>query len=268
MIFDAAVSVYSDEREEVAVQTRNAVPGGTGEPAAAMASVPLALSLPKASFTSESEFRREREAVLFASWFCVGRAETLAAAGDYLTADVAGESVIVVRGDEGDLHGFYNLCRHRGSRLVAPEDGEPAAVTEAQAAVPGRTGCFAGAIRCPYHAWTYGLDGTLRSAPFLPDLRSYRAALSLHPVDVDCWGGFVFVRLEPGAGPSLAETLGEIPDRVAAYQLAGLRSRREAELRGCRELEGLARELQRVLPLRSRPPGAVRACALVRARRR
>jgi Rieske 2Fe-2S family protein len=224
MIFDAAVSVYSDEREEVAVQTRNAVPGGTGEPAAAMASVPLALSLPKASFTSESEFGREREAVLFASWFCVGRAETLAAAGDYLTADVAGESVIVVRGDEGDLHGFYNLCRHRGSRLVAPEDGEPAAVTEAQAAVPGRTGCFAGAIRCPYHAWTYGLDGTLRSAPFLPDLRSYRAALSLHPVDVDCWGGFVFVRLEPGAGPSLAETLGEIPDRVAAYQLAGLRA--------------------------------------------
>jgi Rieske 2Fe-2S family protein len=79
-------------------------------------------------------------------------------------------------------------------------------------------------FRCPYHAWTYGLDGVLRSAPFLPDLRSHRAALSLHPVDVDTWGGFVFARCEPGTGPPLDAALGAIPGRVAVYELAGLRA--------------------------------------------
>jgi phenylpropionate dioxygenase-like ring-hydroxylating dioxygenase large terminal subunit len=201
--------------EEVAVQTRDAVPEQPGKPPR----IPLEVSLPKACFVSEAEFRREREALLFAGWFCVGRAECLAGTGDYLTADVAGESVIIVRGDDGRLRGFYNLCRHRGSRLVPPEEGESASAGEAR-----RTGCFDGSIRCPYHAWTYGLDGALRSAPFLPDLRHYRAALSLHPVDVDSWGGFVFVRLEPGAVPSLAEALGPIPDRVAGYRLAFLRT--------------------------------------------
>jgi glycine betaine catabolism A len=200
------------------VQTRKAGPDGRAPGAATDTGIPLGISLPKASFTSEAEFRRERDAILFADWFCVGRAEGLPEPGDYLTADVAGESIVVVRGDDGALRGFYNLCRHRGSRLVPPEDCESAAVS------PGATGCFAGSIRCPYHAWTYGLDGTLRSAPFLPDLRNHRAALSLHPVDIDTWGGFVFARLEPAAGPSLHETLGEIPARVAAYHLAGLRT--------------------------------------------
>ncbi len=203
------------------MQTQKAVPGRSGGNGAGVAAIPLDLSLPRASFVSEAEFRREREAVLFTGWFCVGRAEILAGPGDYLTADVAGESVVVVRGDDGELRGFYNVCRHRGSRLVPPEHGEPAA---GQSGVAARTGCFAGAIGCPYHAWTYGLDGRLRSAPFLPDLRGHRAALSLHPVDVATWGGFLFARLEPGAGPELAEALGEIDGRLAAFPLADLRA--------------------------------------------
>ncbi len=140
----------------------------------------------------------------------------------------------MVRSEDGGVRGFYNLCRHRGSRLVPPEDSVPAG-TEASAAdglirsgesagSSWRTGCFAGSIRCPYHAWTYGLDGALRSAPFLPDLRHHRAALSLHQVDVDTWGGFVFARLEPAAAPSLLDSLGPIPGRVAAYGLADLRA--------------------------------------------
>ncbi len=176
--------------------------------------VPLQRSLPRASYTGEAEFGREREAVLLRGWFCIGRAEGLQAAGDYLTADVAGESVLVVRQAGGGLAGFYNLCRHRGSRLVPPAG---------PAAEAGRTGCFAASIRCPYHAWTYGLDGGLRAAPFLPDLRKYRRQLSLHPVEVADWAGFVFVRLEPAAG-SLADALGEIPARIAAYPLAELRT--------------------------------------------
>jgi glycine betaine catabolism A len=100
------------------VQTRTAAAGSTGQDAAASAGIPLDLSLPRASFISESEFRREREAILFADWFCVGREESLPTTGDYLTADIAGESIIVARGQDGVLRGFYNLCRHRGSRLV------------------------------------------------------------------------------------------------------------------------------------------------------
>jgi glycine betaine catabolism A len=183
-----------------------------------MAAVPLEASLPRASYVDQDEFIRERELVLFPSWFCVGRADSVASPGDYLTADVAGESIIVVRTRDGSLGAFYNVCRHRGSRLVPPGTGEPAPE-------PRRTGCFAGSIRCPYHGWTYGLDGTLRAAPFLPEVRAYRTLLGLHPVDVAEWGGFVFARLEHVAGEadSLADWLGDIPARIARYPLADLR---------------------------------------------
>lgn len=182
-----------------------------------MDAVPLEPSLPKASYVGADEFARERELVLFPSWFCVGRADSVPAPGDYLTVDVAGESIIVVRAGDGTLAAFYNLCRHRGSRLVPPRTSDPAAE-------PGRSGCFAGSIRCPYHGWTYGLDGTLRAAPFLPEVRAYRKPLGLHPAEVAGWGGFVFVRLEqaPGDAGSLADCLGDIPARIARYPLADL----------------------------------------------
>ena len=173
-----------------------------------MDAVPLDPSLPRASYVDQDEFVAEREAVLFPGWFCVGRAESVPGPGDYLTADIAGESVVVVRAADGSLAAYYNLCRHRGSRLVPADASEPAAE-------PGRSGCFAGSIRCPYHGWTYGLDDTLRAAPFLPELRAYRQVLGLHPAEVSDWGGFVFVRLEPGAGDggALADWLGEAPAR-------------------------------------------------------
>jgi Rieske 2Fe-2S family protein len=187
--------------------------------------VPLQRSLPGPSYTSEAEFARERDRVLLTSWFCVGRADGLAEPGCYLAADVCGESIIVTRADDGGLAGYYNLCRHRGSRLVPRPGGQPSAGPST--AGPVASGRFPGSVRCPYHAWTYALDGTLRAAPFLPALREYRAALSLHRVEVAAWGGFVFARLEPpgrGAEDSLEATLGEITARTAAYPLADLRS--------------------------------------------
>ncbi|HUL28090.1 MAG TPA: SRPBCC family protein [Streptosporangiaceae bacterium] len=201
--------------------------------------IPLERSLPGPSFTAEAEFAREREAVLFADWFCVGREESLAGTGDYLTADIAGESILVVRGAGtpggtgapggadgpggadtagGSLAGFYNLCRHRGSRLVPVAGSQPGGDR-------APSGCAGTAIRCPYHGWTYGLDGSLRSAPFLPDLRRYRERLALHPVAVTTWGGFVFARLGAGGGPRpLAAQLNGAGERLAAYPLAELRS--------------------------------------------
>ena len=201
--------------------------------ASAADDVPLERSLPRASYVEEAEFGREREALLFGAWFCVGRVEAVPEPGQYLTAAVAGESVIVCRTRAGALVAFYNLCRHRGSRLVSPAACQPAADS-------GPSGRLAGAIRCPYHGWTYGLDGTLRTAPFLADLRPHRSRLSLHRVEVAEWGGFVFVRLgpppvadplspgqpdsaaEPAAGPTLAQWLGPIPARMARYPLAEL----------------------------------------------
>jgi glycine betaine catabolism A len=177
--------------------------------------IPLDTSLPGASYTGEPEFIAEREAALFRDWFCVGREEALGQPGDYLAADVAGESILVVRNGDG-LAGFYNLCRHRGSRLVPVAGSQPAASA-------ARGGCIDGTVRCPYHGWTYGLDGSLRSAPFLPDLRRYRDRLSLHPVGIATWGGFVFARLGP-AGGLLREQLNGTDDRLAAFPLAQLRT--------------------------------------------
>ena len=199
-------------------------------PGAEPADIPLARSLPGPSFTTEAEFVREREEILFADWFCVGREESLTAPGDYLTADVAGESILIVRAANGPgapggpghtLAGFYNLCRHRGSRLVPVAGSQPDGDR-------APSGCAGTAIRCPYHGWTYGLDGSLRSAPFVPDLRRYRDRLALHAVAVTTWGGFIFARLDAGRGDGrpLADQLNGADARLAAYPLAELRSAR------------------------------------------
>jgi Rieske 2Fe-2S family protein len=137
----------------------------------------------------------------------VGREHDLTATGDRLVVDVAGESLVVVRGDDRTLRAFYNVCRHRGAELVPP-DG------------PAR-GSFGSVIRCPYHAWTYGLDGVLRRAPFVD--RDDTPDVALHEVAVDVWGGFVFVNLSGGGADPLLDQLGPVPDRVVRYPLADLR---------------------------------------------
>ena len=165
-------------------------------------------TLPSSAYLSGEAFERERERIFATEWFCAGREEALPSAGDFLKVDVAGESVLIVRTRSGDLRGFYNVCRHRGSRIVI-DDPPPSA--EAQ----GMTGRFRGSMVCPYHGWTYGLTGELRAAPFLTEgdgLR--REELSLHPVGVDTWGGFVFVHLSPeearAEGRTLSSQLGAI----------------------------------------------------------
>jgi glycine betaine catabolism A len=208
----------AEKAAKVETQVSTSTAGADEEPGQALPPgserIPLETSLPGASYTAEREFIRERDAALFPDWFCIGREEALALPGDYLAADVAGESILVVRNADG-LAGFYNLCRHRGSRLVPVAGSQPAAS-------PARSGCTGGTIRCPYHGWTYGLDGSLRSAPFLPDLRRYRDRLSLHPISIATWGGFVFARLGQPGGP-LRDQLNGADDRLAAYPLAQLR---------------------------------------------
>lgn len=173
-------------------------------------------TLPRAAYLSADHFQREKERIFCREWYVAAREEELAAPGDYLTLDVAGESILLVRTREGRLAAHYNVCRHRGSQLVPPA---------APNTVPGPTGSFASGIKCPYHAWTYALDGMLRTAPFLEEGDGFcKEELSLYPVGVDSWGGFVFINLA-GNTPriSLQEQLGGAPERVQRYPLAELR---------------------------------------------
>ena len=111
-------------------------------------------TLPGRDYHASEVFELEREKVFFREWFYVGRADEAPEAGDFITADVVGESVLVVRGKDGRLRGFYNVCRHRGSRICDPETH----------------GHAKGAIKCPYHAWTYSYEGQLIGTPLVgPD---------------------------------------------------------------------------------------------------
>jgi glycine betaine catabolism A len=177
--------------------------------------VTLQRTLDRESYLSPEAFDREREWIFFREWFAVGREEDLPQPASYLTVDVAGESVVLVRGRDRGLRGFYNVCRHRGARLVdGPGPGSCA-----------RAGRLGNSIRCPYHSWTYGLRGELRHAPFLTeDDGVARDRLGLHPVDVATWGGFVFVHLTPtDAHPPLLDALGGVPERLRRYPLTDVR---------------------------------------------
>jgi Rieske 2Fe-2S family protein len=169
----------------------------------------LERTLDRRYYQSDEIFQRETERIFFAEWFCVGREEELPLPGAFVVKRVAGESVLLVRKKDGALAAHYNVCRHRGSQLVPDTD----------------QGTFTSGIRCPYHSWTYGLDGALRTAPFLDGADGVaRAALSLHPVGVDAWGGFVFLHLTPGsASRTLAAQLGPVPERLRRYPLPDLR---------------------------------------------
>ncbi len=175
-------------------------------------------TLPREAYLGDEAFRREREAICFREWFCVGREEEVPAPGDYLLVEVAGECLLLVRDRDGTLRAHYNVCRHRGSQLVAGIEPKP------RAGDPGPSGNFASGIRCPYHAWTYSLDGSLRTAPYLDAGDGLcKEDLPLYPAAVAVWGGFVFLRLDAAGRSSLAEQLGGAPERVRRYPLAELR---------------------------------------------
>ena len=144
-----------------------------------------ARTLPGAYFTSTEIFAEERSGIFARRWLCVGREDRLAKPGDYFVQDVLGESIIVLRDQAGTVRAYYNVCRHRGSRLC--EDA------------PGH---FDGAIRCPYHAWTYALDGRLLGAPSASDIPDFRAGdYPLHLVAVERWEGFLFINLADDPEP-------------------------------------------------------------------
>jgi choline monooxygenase len=143
----------------------------------------------------------ERAAVFAATWQVVGRVDQVRDKGSFFTADVANEPVVVVRGDDNQLRAFYNVCRHHAAAVV----------TEPQ-------GC-ARQFRCPYHGWTYGIDGALKGMVEFDGVCNFdRANNGLVPIRVDTWENFVFVNLDAHAAP-LNSFLGSVPVLVAPLGL-------------------------------------------------
>ncbi|MBI1733174.1 MAG: aromatic ring-hydroxylating dioxygenase subunit alpha [Gammaproteobacteria bacterium] len=182
--------------------------------------IPLEPTLPRGAYLDAAAFVAECAKIFRSEWFCTGRGAELAAPGDFRLHRLAGENVIVTRDRGGQLRAFHDVCRHRGTELVSAPDPESAAEIRCQ-------GRFPGSIRCPYHGWTYELDGALRSAPWLDgQLGECKSALSLHPVGTEEWGGFYFLNLDSHRRPgtkTLAAQLGPIPARIARYSLEELR---------------------------------------------
>ncbi|TLY97235.1 MAG: aromatic ring-hydroxylating dioxygenase subunit alpha [Gammaproteobacteria bacterium] len=174
-------------------------------------------TLPSSWYRSESVFAVEKERIFCRDWVCVGREEELVQPGAFRVLDILGESIILLRNREARLRAFYNVCRHRGTRLCR----EPGAAG-AGARLPG--GISAGRITCPYHQWTYDLDGRLIAAPHLSGEPQFDKALfSLYPAQLEAWGGFVFLNLTPATAVPLQRQLAGIPVRLARYPLGELR---------------------------------------------
>jgi glycine betaine catabolism A len=176
-------------------------------------------TLPSSWYRTAEVFALEKERIFCRDWICVAREEELAAPGDHRVLDVLGESLILVRNRERQLRAFYNTCRHRGTRLCREQTGPGNA---AQTALPG--GIAGGRITCPYHQWSYDLDGRLLAAPHLSAESGFDKTLfSLYPAGLECWGGFVFLNLTPAKAVTLERQFGPMPARIARYPLRELR---------------------------------------------
>ena len=180
----------------------------------------LEATLPSSWYRREEIFALEREHIFFREWMCVAREEQFREAGDHRVIDVLGQSILIVRNAQGVLHAFYNVCRHRGARLCAPEGAKNTSND-----LPVRGGVMpGGTILCPYHAWTYDLDGRLLRAPFMTEEQGFKPGdIRLHSVGVGRWGGFVFVNLSPGEAQPFDEHIAGVRQRFTRYPLAELR---------------------------------------------
>lgn len=164
-----------------------------------------ARTLPREAYTSSDVFTAEVEHIFSRQWNCIGRASMLPQPGDFVVRDVGGESLIILRDRNGTLRAFFNVCRHRGTRLCREEAGQ-----------------FSETIQCPYHAWTWTTDGRLIGAPHMHDVEQFdRSDYPLHRAQLVEWEGFIFVNLavEPTA---FDHDWAPVLNRFARFGLSGL----------------------------------------------
>ena len=162
--------------------------------------------LPGWAYFSQELFELECETLFKTHWQFVCHVNEAADIGAYVTFDVAGERALVIRGHDGILRAFHNLCRHRGSRIV-----------------PEARGVCNKAMVCPYHGWAYNLDGGLRgiaNRDSFPPMQAEKWGLK--PLEMEIWNGLVFIRFQAGPQPSVAEVLARFDDEIAPYDLANM----------------------------------------------
>jgi glycine betaine catabolism A len=178
-----------------------------------------ARTLPQQYFVSDEIFRREQEQIFSKHWMLVGHQSQIARAGDYFLVSVppssdngaARESLIVIRDTSGVIHGVYNVCRHRGTRLKEDACGH------------------ASTIQCPYHAWTYALDGRLIGAPHMDEVPGFdKADYSLRTVNLALWEGFIFINLDENAMP-LEEWFAPLKGKFSHWNMSILRPAKRIE---------------------------------------
>jgi choline monooxygenase len=168
------------------------------------ADIARAWTLPAPLYTDPDIFSAEKAEIFSRTWQVIGNTRQVENPGDYFTAELMGEPLLMVRGADGKLRGFYNVCRHRA--------GPPA------------EGCGSRKLfRCGYHGWTYGLDGALISATETEGMQGFRTEdFALLPVRTEEWFGFIFVNLDREARP-LRESLGELPKQAEKFHFAGMK---------------------------------------------
>jgi len=155
-------------------------------------SLDRAATIPSSWYTNNDFFYRELETVFSGSWQLAARADQLTEPGHYVTTDVAGEPIVVVRGNDGELRAFFNVCRHHAAAVM----------TEAQGKAPQ--------LRCPYHGWTYSLEGELKGTPDFSGVCDFeRAKNGLISVEMAEWENWIFVKLVQGEAVSLVDFIGE-----------------------------------------------------------
>ena len=162
--------------------------------------------LPAWTYHSGAMFALERQAIFLKTWQVAGHTADIPAPGDWLAFDMLGERGLVMRGQDGVVRAFHNLCRHRGARVV-----------------DGVQGHCKGAMVCPFHGWVYNTDGTLRGAAVPTSFDDMdRSQFGLKPVECQIFHGFVFVRFQPGPQASVADLLAPYDADFAAYDLENI----------------------------------------------
>jgi choline monooxygenase len=155
-------------------------------------------TLPARLYYERETYEREKDAIFYRNWWLAGHVSKLREPGSYITTRIHEQNVFVIRGRDGELRGFYNVCQHRGHELLTGEGRTPAVV-------------------CPYHAWCYGLDGSLKTARNTDGLPDFDPAdFTLPGVRIEIFCGFVFVNLDPDAR-TLSELTGDLEAEVRGY---------------------------------------------------
>ena len=171
-----------------------------------------ASTLPGRLFSDAAVYDQEVDRLFRRSWVCLGREDEFEGPGSFRTYEIGGSGIVVLRTSAGELRGYHNVCRHRGTRLLE----EPA-------------GSGLKRILCPYHAWSYDLDGRVVGTPHMGEAEQFdRAEFHLYSIAVDAWRGFVFANLDPKPTP-LLESLGGLPDQLRHFPLERLRRTHRVE---------------------------------------